>query len=249
MTLQERMEKLISSQSENLLPRTNTIVQIELKNNDYLFQNFKKPIDLFLNGLYIDTCKQLIQNVDGSHVIYQYSNKFILLIKDFSRFNSIPFLAFNRDLVISQITSIASSMITRLLDLNNIILSYEDKTMKINNNDMIDYLGNTPFPIINTIVYQINDPVELENMMIYHQKLSKKQAIDKIFKYYFPRDYVRSSPEKIERLKSKNININSYPDWFLKGILFSKENKTFSDAYSAFDFVKSRDQLTEMLEI
>lgn len=210
--LGDRIKCFYEDRFRYTLPRrTYTIIRIDGKAFHTYTNGLNYPFD---NGFIDDmneTTKYLCKKIQGVKFGYVQSDEISLLLTDFENLQTDMWFDGN----LQKICSVAASMATAKFNQLRILRYLSEKL----NNDIINI---TPLFIENLSkvkqaefdarVFQISNPIEVENYFIWRQQDATRNSISSVAYSLYSNDEVngKSSNEKQEMIFQKGINWNDY---------------------------------------
>lgn len=141
LTLGERMKTFYELRSQNYLLRK---VPVILRLDGKAFHTFTKqkqcirPFDDNLNNAFVDSCKFLLENIQGSYIIYHQSDEISILLLDTNK--DVTSALF--DYKVQKLTSVSASMLTYIFNksyISDIPAYFDSRVFNIPLNEVPNY--------------------------------------------------------------------------------------------------------------
>jgi tRNA(His) guanylyltransferase len=235
------MKEQYENRTRYSLPRrTYTIIRIDGKAFHTFTKGCVRPLDGMLAGAMDETAENLCKQIPGTQLSFTQSDEISLLVTDFDKTTTEAWFDGN----IQKITSVAASIATA--NFNHLwggSYKWDPKKKRMN------------MAYFDARVFTIPDHVEVANYFIWRQKDADKNAISMIAQHYFcDKDLDgKSTNERIEMLKTVDVKLDDYPQWFYNGRVVRYETTPnpakshWRTDYDAPVFTKNRDYLEKLI--
>lgn len=206
MDLDTRMKEFYEFPTRYVLPRrTHTVIRLDGKN----FHNFTKactrPFDEDLLRAFDDTMMHLCQNIQGAQIGYTQSDEISILLTDFEKLNTEPWLG----ATIQKMTSISASMATAFFN-----VSYQHPEGQLATFD--------------SRVFTIPSAVEVENYFIWRQKDAIRNAINMVASEIFSPWHLHglsTNDRQALLLRNADVDVTDLPLRQRRGSIAYKETR------------------------
>ena len=203
--LGNRMKMFYENRTRYMLPRkTYTIIRIDGKAFHTYTRGLNRPFD---NGFIADmdkTMMYLCQNIQGAKIGYVQSDEISILLTDFDELNTDMWFDGN----LQKICSVSASMATAYFNKLRLLRASEEKPDKWGYDVVID----NNFAHFDARVFQIGNPIEVQNYFVWRQKDATRNSISSVAQsLYSPKQlHGKSTNQMQEMVFQKNINWNDY---------------------------------------
>jgi len=190
--LGDRMKSYEAATRFVLPPRTYTIIRVDGKNFHSFTRNFDKPFDPGLINAMQDVAIVMMKEISGSLFAYTQSDEVSIVLQDFAKHNTQPWVGG----VVQKQASIAASMATATF-------AQWVERLRMGSN----------FPLFDGRTYTIPDAAEVMNYLIWRQQDATRNSINMVASTFFSHKSLHglSSNERQEKLFSEEgINWNDY---------------------------------------
>jgi tRNA(His) 5'-end guanylyltransferase len=219
----------------------------------------KRPFDLGLMGIMDQTAKFLCQEIQGAQFAYTQSDEISILLTDFEKTTTDAWFDGN----IQKIVSVAASIATAKFNLEFLQIK-ADETYPQNSEGYLNHeiLDDLKLAFFDARVWTIPDPVEVENYFVWRQKDAVRNSIAMTAQSLYSHKELehKSQSDQQDMIHAKGQNWNDMPDGFKRGRMVTYECGIDADEHGnwrvpdqswqvkpAFDFLKERDSLTELV--
>lgn len=206
--LGDRMKAFYEDRTRICLPRkTYTIIRIDGKAFHTYTRGLERPFDKGLIEDMNSTAAYLCNNIQGAKFAYVQSDEISILITDFDDIMTDMWFDGNLQKMASVSASLATSEFNKLR-LNRIL-----KTVDLSTDELIfDKIPNFKSAQFDARVFQIPQPVEVENYFIWRQQDATKNSISCVAQSLYSHKELegKNGDQKQEMIFQKGVNWNDY---------------------------------------
>lgn len=213
LTLGDRMKRYENVYRTYLPRRTYTLLRLDGRAFHTYTRGLDKPFDLGLMFDMDETAKALCREVTGTAFAYVQSDEISLLVTDFKKLESQPWMGGN---------------ISKILSLSAAQVSVTFNTLR----QQRQVPGGTLDPrqaLFDARVWTMSDPNEVGNYFIWRQRDAVKNSISMLAESHFSHrrlDRLNAGQRQDLLFKEAGVNWDSYPPGTKRGRVIVKETYT-----------------------
>lgn len=228
MTLSDRMKKYEEPTDLCLVRRMPAIIRIDGKAFHSFTKRFSPDYDEFFRRMMEQTTLELCKNIQGARIAYSQSDEISILLVDYNKFNSEPFLNGR----VQKIASVVASMATLYFnkEINDACLNSQSAEGPKFDGVLVSLLCNK----LHTAMFDarvFNIPREdVTNYFIWRQQDAVRNSIlDLGYKYFSHKQLLNHSCDQIQDklFKERGINWNNCEIKLKRGFTVAKHGGDF----------------------
>ena len=225
----------------SLTRRTPVIIRIDGKAFHTLTKHMVRPFDSIITYSMWETAKALCEEIMGCRIAYTQSDEISLLLTDYEKLESQAWFDYN----VQKCASVSASLATKafntafseacmhftLTGVPNVLEKYSLPKEKVRNTTpevfKLCYSGAVWNALFDARVFNIPES-EVCNYFIWRQQDATRNSIEMLGRCYFSSKElhkVNCSQIQEKLVKEKNVNWNSFPDFFKRGVCVVKSLK------------------------
>ncbi len=216
MTLSDRMKKYEEPTDSCLVRRMPAIIRIDGKAFHTFTRGFSPEYDEIFRMMMEQTTLELCRNIQGARIGYSQSDEISILLVDYNKFNSEPFLNGR----IQKIASVVASMTTSYFNqtLETMLVKH---VIDLGNFDIPCFLGTkTNKAMFDARVFNIPRE-DVTNYFVWRQQDAVRNSILSLgYKFFSHNELLDHSCDQIQEklFSEKSINWNNYPVKLKRGL-------------------------------
>lgn len=233
--LEKRMREFYEDAAKTYLTRRMpVIIRVDGKGFKHVTRNFEFPCDDHFRAAMADTAKDLLNNVQGAVFAYTQSDEISLFLKDYTTLETQALYGYGVQKIVSVVASMTSTYFNKHIG---------------------EYEGDAYQEVAGTCIFDartFNIPKEeVTNYFYWRQTDCERNAIQAIARSVLTKSGVRGHSCKtlVTMLADKDVDIKTYPEYFLHGYcLYKKEGRSVVCEAAPMFTGNGRDTIEKLIE-
>ena len=247
-TLGDRMKDYEAVSDYKLTKKTPVIVRIDGKAFHTYTKGLDKPFDEILSQAMEDTCKKLVENVQGCKLAYTQSDEISLLLTDWDKIATDSYFGYRIQKMVSILASSATMYFNKFMTDKAISWSFanNEKGSKL----LDQWAGKIGYAMFDARAYNLPKE-EVCNYFIWRQKDATRNSIQSLGRSKFSyKQMLNKNNDEIQDMlfTEYEINWNSTPTKWKRGFAIYKEEEGIKSDFEIPIFTQDRNFIEKFLE-